>query len=178
MAEPTSRYPIEISLPVQWGEMDAFAHVNNVVYGRWFESARLAYFDQIGLMDRMASEKIGPIVARNVIDYRLPLTYPDTVKIAVGVTRLGNSSITIGYRLTSTAQGGKLAAEGETVMVMLDYASGAKVPLWPELRAKIEALEREVAAGPETKGRKAVARLLIHRRPASTGARPGADGSN
>ena len=46
-------YPVVISLPVQWGDQDLFGHVNNVVYFRWYESARIAYLDRIGVSDLM-----------------------------------------------------------------------------------------------------------------------------
>ena len=133
-----NRWPISLHLPVQWGDMDAFQHVNNVSYLRWFESARIAYFEAVGIMDRMPA--IGPILARQTIDYRLPLTYPDTLQASATVLRLGNTSFTMGLRLSS-ARHGKVAAEGEAVIVMLDYGSGEKVPLGEALRARIEKLE-------------------------------------
>jgi len=42
-------HPVVITWPVQWGDQDAFGHVNNVVYFRWMESARIAYFRQAGV---------------------------------------------------------------------------------------------------------------------------------
>ena len=41
------RWPVRRELPVQWGDMDAFAHVNNTVYLRWFETVRIAYFEEL-----------------------------------------------------------------------------------------------------------------------------------
>ena len=43
-------YPVTVEVPVVWGEMDAFSHVNNVVYFRYFETARIAYFYEIDFM--------------------------------------------------------------------------------------------------------------------------------
>ena len=56
-------YPVVIELPVVWGEMDAFSHVNNIIYFRYFESARLAYVEQTGLLEYMDKTGIGPILA-------------------------------------------------------------------------------------------------------------------
>ena len=36
--------PVSVQIPVAWGDMDAFGHVNNTVYLRWFETARIAFF--------------------------------------------------------------------------------------------------------------------------------------
>ena len=41
-------YPVTIELPIVWGDMDAFQHVNNIVYFKHFESARISYFEKIG----------------------------------------------------------------------------------------------------------------------------------
>ena len=133
-----NRWPISLQLPVQWGDMDAFQHVNNVAYLRWFESARIAYFEAAGVMDGMPA--VGPILARQTIDYRLPLTYPDMLRASATVTRMGNTSFIMGLRLSSLKHG-KVVAEGEAVVVMLDYRSGQKVPLADALRTRIEKLE-------------------------------------
>jgi acyl-CoA thioester hydrolase len=142
--EGLNRWPVTIELPVQWGDMDSFGHVNNVVYLRWFESARIAYFERAGVLARMPDA--GPIQARQEIDYRLPLTYPDRLLVSTTVTKLGNTSFTMGLRLRSHAQGRAIAAEGVAVIVMMDYRTGRKISLTDDLRARIAALE---ASGPE-----------------------------
>lgn len=140
-----NRWPITVELPVQWGDQDSFGHANNVIYLRWFESARIAWFERAGVMARMEQERIGPILARQTIDYRLPLAYPDQVRVSATVLQLGNTSFTMGLRLRSRKNDRAIAAEGESVIVMLDYKTQKKVPLWDGLRASIAALE---ASGP------------------------------
>lgn len=137
-----NRWPVSLVIPVQWGDMDSFQHVNNVSYLRWFESARIAWFERAGLMERMPD--IGPILARQTIDYRIPLVYPDSVRASATATKLGNTSFTMAQRLESVRHG-KIAADGEAVVVMVDYRVNRKVPLGDALRARIQALE---AAGP------------------------------
>ena len=142
MQEPLGRYPVSVTIPVAWGDMDAFRHVNNVAFARWQETARVAYLGRLGLMERKDAEGVGPIVARLSIDYRRPLTYPDTVRVDATVTRIGNSSLTMAYRFTSQAQE-TLAATGEDVMVVVDYRTGKSTPVDAPLRARIAALEAE-----------------------------------
>ena len=139
-----NRWPVTIELPVQWGDMDAFNHVNNVVYLRWFESARIAYFERAGILAGMPD--VGPIQARQVIDYRLPLRYPDRLLVSATVTRLGNTSFTMGLRVRSHASERAIAAEGEAVIVMIDYRNNRKITLGDDLRKRIEDLE---STGPE-----------------------------
>ncbi len=50
MQEILKHYSVIIETPVAWGEMDAFQHVNNIVYFRYFESVRIAYFEKIGYL--------------------------------------------------------------------------------------------------------------------------------
>ncbi len=134
------RYPVAVDIPVAWGEMDAFQHVNNVVYARWLETARMVYLERIGLVDRMRDEGIGPILARTVIDYKRPLKYPDTVRVAATTTRIGGSSFTMAFRIWSEASDAE-AATGEQVMVVYDYRAARTAPVDERLRSAIEAVE-------------------------------------
>jgi acyl-CoA thioester hydrolase len=135
------RWPVAVEIPVAWGDMDAFSHVNNTVYLRWFETARIAYFERTGVIDRMKREGVGPILARATVDFRLPLRYPDTVRAAARVSRFGTTSFVMNYRVTSAAHEGATAAEGEGVIVLVDYAKGGKVAIDDATRRAIEALE-------------------------------------
>jgi acyl-CoA thioester hydrolase len=120
--------------------MDALGHVNSLVYLRWFESARVAYFDRLALSKDMWARKIGPILARQEIDYHRPISYPDRVRVETAITRLGRSSFTMAFRITRAAAG-DLVAEGRGVMVMVDYASGETLPLDAALRSAVSTLE-------------------------------------
>ena len=137
---PPAPWPIQLHIPVQWGDMDALQHVNNAVYLRWFESARIAYFLRVGLLDRVERERIGPILARATVDFRRPVTYPDTVTCSATVARVGRTSLVMAYRITSERQGGAVVAEGEGVVVVFNYRTGEKVEVDAELRGKIAAL--------------------------------------
>jgi acyl-CoA thioester hydrolase len=140
MPDAPARYPISVDIPVAWGEMDAFQHVNNVIYARWLETARMVYFERLGLVKRVREEGIGPILARTAIDYRRPVTYPDTVRVDAAVSRVGGSSYTMAFRVWSQAQDAEVAA-GEQVIVHFDYRAGRATPIDDALRAAIAAVE-------------------------------------
>src|SRR5512142_3575035 len=140
MDSALGRYPVSVTIPVAWGDMDAFQHVNNVTYARWIETARVAYFTRIGLMCPLRADGVGPIVARLAIDYARALFYPDTVRVDATVRAIGRTSLTMGYRIWSVGQNAQVAS-GEDVMVLLDYAAGRKAPVDEGLRATIHALE-------------------------------------
>jgi acyl-CoA thioester hydrolase len=138
--DPLADYPVVIVFPVQWGDQDPYAHVNNTVYFRWFESARIAYCIRLGLTATAASGGIGPILAAISCNYRRPLNFPDTVRVGARVTRIGRSSFTMEHALVSEVQG-QLAADGSSVLVAYDYDRKQSSPLTPELRQAIEQLE-------------------------------------
>ncbi len=133
-------YPVVIQLPVVWGEMDSYRHVNNVVYFRYFESARLEYFRRLDWFVYENDTGIGPILAATQCRFRKPLTYPDTIAVGARVTTLGEDRFTMEYRLVSQGLEA-VAAEGEGTIVTYHYEQGKKVPIPDELRRRIAELE-------------------------------------
>lgn len=121
-------WPISVRIDVAWGDLDAFNHVNNTVYFRWFETARIALFDRLGIRERMERDHIGPILARTTCDFRLPLGFPDTIFAEAAVAKIGRTSYVLHKRVRSVSRGA-IAAEGEAVIVTIDYRTGEKVPL-------------------------------------------------
>ncbi len=143
MEHPTillADFHVILTVPVQWGDQDAMQHVNNVVYFRWCESARIAYFGEIGLADRRSSEHVGPILASIKCDFRRQLNFPDTIRIGARISRIGRTSLSMVHQIESLAQQA-IVAEADSTMVVFDYDSGKPHPVPDALRAAIEALE-------------------------------------
>jgi acyl-CoA thioester hydrolase len=139
-------HPIVLTWPVQWGDQDAFGHVNNVVYFRWMESARIAYFRQAAVPSSQGGQGTGPILASVKCDFRRQLTYPDTVLISASVASFGRTSMRMVHRVYSTAQQA-IAAEGDSTIVMFDYTAQRSVVVSDEIRARIDALEGRAPGG-------------------------------
>src|SRR5438132_7268399 len=140
---PVVNFPVVISWPVQWGDQDAFSHVNNTVYFRWFESGRIAYFERLGLGTIISNTGLGPILASINCNFRRPIGYPDTVHIGTRVTKVGNSSLTIAQTVFSQSLQ-MIAAEGDSVIVLLNYRAQKPTRVPDDLRSKIAILERRV----------------------------------
>ena len=136
-----AQYSVVIELPVQWGDMDALAHVNNVVYLRWFESARIAYFDQVSFMAKLQTDKLGPILASSEIKYRVPIEYPDSVFVGVAVKRLGDNDLVQHYGVFSLAKN-MVTTIGESRIVMYDFNHQAKVTIPDDVLENIKRLEK------------------------------------
>ncbi|MBI3661251.1 acyl-CoA thioesterase [Candidatus Acetothermia bacterium] len=143
MREQLENFPVVIELPVVWGEMDAFAHVNNAVYFRYFESARLVYFEKIGYLATAQTTGIGPILASTRCDFKKPLTFPDKILVGSRISEMSEDRFTMQYRIVSEKLQ-KVAAEGEGLIVSFNYREGGKAPIPPEIRKKIEQLEGRI----------------------------------
>lgn len=135
-------YPIVIAVPVAWGEMDAFGHVNNIVYFRYFESARIAYLDAIAFRGDAASGGVGPILASTHCRFRRPLAYPDTVHVGARTTDVADDRFTMEYRIVSES-GDDVVAEGGGIIVAYDYVNNTKTALPRDVRERIADVERE-----------------------------------
>ena len=133
-------FPVIITLPVQWGDQDAFGHVNNVVFFRWCESARIEYGSRIGLTDLLATQRIGPILANISCNYRRQLKYPDTVQVGARITRIGRSSMTMEHAIYSEAQQA-LVADSTSTIVTFDYAANKSISVPESIRTAIEKIE-------------------------------------
>jgi len=133
--------PVVVENPVVWGEMDAFGHVNNMIYFRYFENARIAYFEKIDLINFMNETGIGPILASTQCKFRLPLTYPDRVSTGAKIVKLEDDSLTMAYYVVSHKHQ-KIAAQGDGIIVSYDYRGNKKVPLPAEIRKRILAVEK------------------------------------
>jgi acyl-CoA thioester hydrolase len=136
-------YPVVVEFPVAWGEMDAMSHVNNIIYFRYFESARIAYFEKMGMMDYMAQTGIGPILATTSCKFRIPLSYPDMVHIGSRVVRVEEDRFVMNYLVVS-GKHQKVAAEGDGVIVTFNYRDGKKVTVPEVVRQKILDMEKSV----------------------------------
>jgi acyl-CoA thioester hydrolase len=124
-------YPVIIEFPVAWGEMDAMNHVNNICYFRYFESARIAYFEKADLFNYMTETGIGPILATISCNFKIPLSYPDKVLIGAKVVSIGEDRFVMNHLVVSKKYE-KVAAEGDGMIVTFNYREGKKVTI-PEV---------------------------------------------
>ena len=133
-------FPVVLRLPVQWGEMDAYGHLNNTVFFRYFESARMDYLERCGFVKSWEVDRIGAILHSTSCRFRTALFHPDTVAVGGRCSRLDEDRFTMEYRVISEASG-VLAAEGVGVVVSFDYDARRKTAIPAAVRAGIERLE-------------------------------------
>jgi acyl-CoA thioester hydrolase len=131
-----------LTLPVQWGEMDSYRHVNNAVYFRWFESARVETFGRLGWPELERQTGVGPILHSTTARFRLPLTWPDEITSSARIGEVLEDRFTMFYEVRSKSLD-RVAAEGTGIVVAFDYGDQAKTRLPDLIRERIAALQAD-----------------------------------
>jgi acyl-CoA thioester hydrolase len=128
-------------IPVLWGDMDAFGHVNNTRFIRWFETARIAHFARVGVATTR-HDGVAPILAHVSCDYLAPVGFPNDVLVGARASKIGTTSFHHDYVVALEDAPNQPVATGVGVVVMYDYDAGKKALIPDDLRANIEAFER------------------------------------
>ena len=115
-------------VPLRWGDMDAMAHLNNVMYFRLMEEARIQWFARLGFPTLPVGE--APILAHAACDFVKAMTYPGVALVRQIVTRVGRSSVEMSLSIEREDEPGVVYATGRTVIVWYDYDAGKSAP-WP-----------------------------------------------
>jgi acyl-CoA thioester hydrolase len=125
----------DVEIPLRWGDMDAMSHLNNVMYFRLMEEARIQWFAQFGFSTMPTGE--APILAHVSCDFLRAMTYPATALVRQTTTRIGRSSLHMAVKIESRDEPGLIYATGKSVIVWYDYRANKSVP-WPEaIRARL-----------------------------------------
>lgn len=128
MEDFIKQYPVHTEIPVAWGEMDALQHVNNVAYFRYFETARIDFLLQTGLIGMLQDKSTGPVLSETTAKYKRSVTYPDTLIIGAYITDIGEDRFVMHYEAFSKAQQA-VTTTGSARVVMFNFKTGQKAPL-------------------------------------------------
>jgi len=133
--DPARRLAHVERIPIRWGDMDAMGHVNNTVYFRYMEQARISWFDAL-IPEEGAWKHTGIVIANATCNYKRPLTYPGTVEVKVFVGAPGGSSVPTYYEL-HLEHDRHLYADGAAVVVFVDMERQKPVRIPEAIRAKL-----------------------------------------
>ena len=121
-------------IAIRWGDMDAMGHVNNTVYFRFMEQARIAWFESL-VPQGEAWQSTGIVIANASCNFKRALNYPGTVDVRVFVAPPGGSSVATFYELVV---GDELYADGEATVVFIDMARQKPVRIPESIRARLQ----------------------------------------
>jgi len=142
-ASPTTPAPagfhrvIDLSMPLRWGDMDAFGHVNNTVYFRFMEEVRISWFRQLAIAGANV-EGQGPVIVNASMEFLRQLHYPGDVIGSMFVGPPGRSSFDTRFDLFRADDPTALYARGTAKCVWIDYAAAKSVQIPDLLRHAIE----------------------------------------
>lgn len=120
-------YKVRVEYPVHWGDMDAARHVNNLVYLRWAESSRLAYFERMKITNSF-SKGIDPILGWQECKYIFPMVYPDVALVGVRAIEIKADRFILESAIFSQ-QNQRVAAIVRQSIVPYDYEQLKKADL-------------------------------------------------
>jgi acyl-CoA thioester hydrolase len=129
-------------MPIRWGDMDMMGHVNNTVYFRYIESARIAWLEEAGGAPDPAG--IGPVIVNAHCSFLKQLKYPGEIEVTTYVGPPGRSSFEVSHEIRlvgADGQPGAVHAEGGAKIVWINFAAEKSVPLPETVRALLPASE-------------------------------------
>ncbi|MBC7684468.1 MAG: acyl-CoA thioesterase [Bdellovibrionales bacterium] len=132
----THRLVHTMRMPIRWGDMDVMGHVNNTVYFRYFETARIAWFDQIACAPDPGGE--GPVIINAHCSFLKQLKYPGDIEVTTLVGPPGRSSFEMVHEIRMVGpdgQTGLLHAEGGAKVVWVNFPAEKSAPLPQEIAA-------------------------------------------
>jgi acyl-CoA thioester hydrolase len=119
-------------IPIRWGDLDAYGHVNNTVFFRFMEQARVEWLETLSHSLRPEGE--GPVIVNACCTFLVQVNYPGVVTVDLLVGPPGRSSIPTRYELRC---GDTVVAQGESKVVWIDFSTGKSVPLPEAIRARL-----------------------------------------
>jgi acyl-CoA thioester hydrolase len=123
--------------PIRWGDMDALGHVNNTVYFRYMEQARIEWLFAHAKAHGGYETGQGPVIANASCNFLEPLVYPGDVEVTMHLGHPGRTSVGSYYDIH---MGGCTYADGAAKIVWIDLATGRPVPLPEAIVAPLRAL--------------------------------------
>jgi acyl-CoA thioester hydrolase len=132
--QTTNSFPFQTTVEVIFRDVDAMGHVNNAVYFTYLETARTQFFFR-GL-HISALTQLPVILAEASCSYKSAAHFGERLVIGLGISRIGNKSFDIVYRIA--AEDGRLIAEARTVMVAFDYEKETTIAIPDNLKKLLQ----------------------------------------
>jgi len=126
----------EMTLPIRWGDMDAMGHVNNTIYFRFMEIARLDWLHSIGVA--LDPNKEGLVIINAFCTFHKQFEFPGDVRVKMYVSDPGRSSFESWAVMERADEPGALYASGGATTVWVDFPKQKSLPLPGWLRKMLE----------------------------------------
>lgn len=122
-------------MPIRWGDMDAMGHVNNTVYFRYLEQARIEWLTKLGFGPDAAGE--GPVIINAHCTFLKQLKFPGDIEVRTYVRSIGRSSFETVQDIRRSEDPETVWSEGGAKVVWINYEREKSVPLSDDLRRRL-----------------------------------------
>jgi len=125
-------------MPVRWGDMDAFGHVNNTLYFRFMEQCRVEWLDQV--MGSISDTRQGPVIVSANCNFRRQMRYPASIDVEMYAGPPGRSSVETTYLIRDAQDPEVIYADGGAKIVWVDFAKEKSMALPDPMRQLLTGL--------------------------------------
>jgi acyl-CoA thioester hydrolase len=119
----------EMVMPIRWGDMDTYGHVNNTVYFRYMEQARVEWITSLGY--QVAPGRESMLMMNGFCNFYKQLSYPGELILKTSIGAIGRTSMDVYTSMALTITPDEEAAIGGATMVWVDLNTNKSAP-WPE----------------------------------------------
>lgn len=134
-------FKLKVQIQIAWVDMDILGHVNSTKYFAYFESARIKYYEKLGLLNYYSLHNIAGILSKTECSYLVPLNYPDTLTVGARVTELFEDHMIMEYFVKSELHG--LSAIGESEIVFYNFKTNRKISVPKKVADEIIKFEND-----------------------------------
>lgn len=140
---------LRVAVPMRWGDMDAYGHINNVNLVRMMEEARIAGFGVPGgtgkpgnepMVDLFSAvpENTQILVVEHRVRYVAPLDYRNVpAQVDIWLSAVKAASFDVCYEFHDPVDGG-LCVRASTTLAFFSVGNQRLLRLPPAERAKLE----------------------------------------
>lgn len=114
----------KLSLRIDWSELDVFGHVNNVMFAKYAQAARLNFAETIGLMELYKRDNLGFMVAETNCQFKKELLFPGNIHIETKIDFVKNTSFALEHLMTN--DNSELISIAKDVLVVFDFTKKEK----------------------------------------------------
>ncbi|MBC8172441.1 MAG: acyl-CoA thioesterase [Chitinophagales bacterium] len=134
-------FTVKLDIRIDWSEMDIFRHVNNVMFFKYMQAARVHYWEVIGLYKDFNETNTGPMLVSASMQFRKPLFYPGNIIVQTTIEFIKNTSFGLLHQILNAQN--EIVAEGNDVVVLYDFNTNEKVVIPQWLKDNITLVENE-----------------------------------
>ncbi|WP_373058464.1 acyl-CoA thioesterase [Zunongwangia sp. H14] len=125
-------FKLSLEIRIDWSDLDAYKHVNNVSFMRYLQSGRVNFWEATGIYENYNTSSRGTMLVSTHCDFKKSLYYPGKAIIKTGLDFMKNSSFGLRHLVLNEEK--EICAVGKDVVVCYDFEKNETFRIPDELR--------------------------------------------